>query len=70
MKWVQTKGMKPRTRAEKVFVQYRCGMVSKEAYPTDKQRWSWSGHDFDIVAYQIGADDAGESTWSPVSGGY
>jgi hypothetical protein len=46
----------PRTRAEKVFVRYRCGLESKQAYPTKRQRWDWRGDDFDIVAYAIAED--------------
>jgi hypothetical protein len=53
MKWVETHGSIPRTRAEKVFVRYRCGLESKQAYPTKRQRWDWRGDDFDIVAYAV-----------------
>lgn len=51
--WRETRGYKPNTSATKVFVRYRCGLESKQAYPTDRQRWTHEGNDFDIVAYAV-----------------
>lgn len=51
--WRDTKGYRPNTSAEAVFVRYRCGIESKFAYPTDRQRWDFRGEDFDIVAYRV-----------------
>lgn len=51
MTWRETHGMKPRTSAEKVFVRYRCGLESKQAYPVRTTRWDHRGDDFDVVAY-------------------
>jgi hypothetical protein len=51
MRWIRTTGVQPRTQAEKVYVKYRCGLVSKQPYPVKGQRWSHTGQDFDIIAY-------------------
>ena len=61
MKWVETHGMKPRTRAEKAFVRYRCGLESREAYRVETMRWNWSGHDFDIMAYAAAEERKAEA---------
>lgn len=53
MKWVETRGIMPRTKAESVFVRYRCGLESKAAYPVQRQRWSFTGDDWDIMAYSV-----------------
>ena len=51
-RWFPTKGSRPNTSAEKCFVKYRCGMVSKAAYPVASQRWNWTGDDWDILEYR------------------
>lgn len=51
--WRATKGYKPNTSAENVFVRYRCGLESKQAYSVASQRWTHEGADFDIVAYRV-----------------
>ena len=51
--WRDTKGYRPNTSAEKVFVRYRCGLESKFAYRVDTQRWDYRGDDWDIVAYRV-----------------
>lgn len=51
MRWVRTTGVQPRTRAEKVYVKFRNGLVSKQAYPVKGLRWSDLGDAWDIVAY-------------------
>lgn len=56
MKWVDSKGIMPRIKAEKVFVRYRCGIESKAPYPVKSQRWGYTGSDFDIVAYCVPAE--------------
>jgi hypothetical protein len=61
MKWVETQGSMPRTKAAKVFVRYRCGLESKQAYPVKGQRWSVTGADFDIMAYAVPAERLGEA---------
>ena len=53
MNWRDTSCNRPNTSADKVFVRYRCGLESKAAYPTLRQRWDWRGEDFDIVAYAV-----------------
>jgi hypothetical protein len=58
VKWVETKGIMPRIRAEKVFVRYRCGIESKAAYTVKSQRWSLTGSDFDILAYSVPVERA------------
>ena len=56
--WRNATGHPPRTKAEKVFVRYRNGLESKEAYPTRGQRWSDLGQPWDIVAYRIPEEEA------------
>jgi hypothetical protein len=58
MKWVAAQGVMPRIKAQKVFVRYRCGLESKQAYPVKGQRWSHQGNDFDIMDYAVPADEA------------
>ena len=53
MRWIRTTGVQPRTQAETVYVKYRCGLVSKGAYPVKTQRWTHTGDDFDIMAYFV-----------------
>ena len=51
MKWVETNGRKPRTKAEKVHVRYRNGLTSKAPYTVSTTRWSQTGDDWDVMAY-------------------
>lgn len=71
MRWVRATGVQPRTKAEKVYVKYRNGLVSKQAYPVARQRWSHIGQDWDIVAYFATEEaEADDGAWRAVSGGY
>ena len=51
-RWFPTHGVKPNTRAEKVWVRYRCGFESKQAYPVATQRWSHLADPWDILEYR------------------
>ena len=51
MKWVETHGVKPRTRAEKAHLRFRNGLESKQPYSVGTTRWSHVGDDWDVVAY-------------------
>lgn len=57
MNWLRNKGYQPKIEG-KVFVEYRCGMVSKVPYTVRTQRWTIIGDDFDIVAYAVPEDVA------------
>lgn len=52
MTWVETHVRTPRTERP-LFLKFRNGLESKQAYPTDRQRWTHEGNDFDIVAYAV-----------------
>ena len=56
-RWFPSKGVKPNTSAEKCFVRYRCGLVSKDAYPVKSQRWHHIGDDWDILEWMAAEDE-------------
>lgn len=50
MKWVETKGRKPKTN-QPLLVQFRNGVTSTQAYTVSQLRWTHTSDDeWDVVA--------------------
>ena len=59
-RWRETRGRKPDTSAEAVFVRYRNGLESKAAYSVATTRWSHLANDpWDVVAYRVPEEEQG-----------
>lgn len=59
-RWYPTKGIRPNTSAEKVFVRLRGGIESKTPWKVSTTRWHYVGDDFDVMAYRAEVDEPKE----------